>query len=134
MSDQVEEWISLQEAGDLAGCTSEGVRLWTLGDEPQVARRDTLVGKRKRVLVARSDVERCAALRRRRVASPSPVRTAAVDQGSLTDRATVLEEIVHRRQLIDEYREQIEERHSAIVHEHREIERLLLGPSQVPTN
>jgi hypothetical protein len=125
-------WVSCREASRLTDYSAEAIRQWSLGDQPQIRRRVTQLGRRVYVHVALDDVRRRAEIRPRHRPGPAAAMLA-VDTAS-TDRETVLEELVVRRQIIDEHREQIEDLHKAIIREQREIERLLLGPSRVPTN
>lgn len=129
-----DEFWTLQEAGREIGMSSEGVRLWTMGDQPRVRTKRIMEGRRERVLVNRSDVLREAALR-----TPSRSRTRAVasERGpsvneELRDRVSVLEEVVRRHRIINEHQEVIVDRYREIARQREEIEELLLAPSWAP--
>jgi hypothetical protein len=136
-----DEWITLREASVRTGFVKETIRLWTKGDRPAVRHRERSVGRTVVFEVAVADVDERASVSDLRRAHRAPDAIISSSDhpeaglvGDLLDRATVLEELVRRRHVIDDHRDVIEEHQAAIIREQRAIEQLLLGPSRVPTN
>jgi len=155
---ELEDWWTLKQAADFLDLDSEAVRRWARQNPPRVASTEFLVGKKRRVLVSAADIRREAKLprqrrRRREGAQPNPAAAAPAvgipaGQGGNTyvrvpdnvlDRLSVMEEIVQRRRIIDERRQEIESLHreievrlNQIAEDQRDIEGLLSGPSFAP--
>jgi hypothetical protein len=129
-----EEFWTLQRASQEVGLTTEGIRLWTTGEQPRVRSKRVALGRRWRVLVNREDVLREAELvTPRKKPAPSAVhdgRPTADEE--LRDRVAILEEVVRRHRIINDQQEEIAERYREISRQHAEIEELLLAPSWVP--
>ena len=134
--------MTIREAQTATGLSYERIRAWSDPKTARIRRREVEVGKRVRVQVAMDDLRREVAL------------IAAIDDGAATasdvaeadgssarhdandghnrDRIATLEEIIRRHRRIAEHQEEIDRHHRDVAREYREIEALLLAPSDPP--
>lgn len=140
-SDNSTEWWSPQEAAEATGFNEETMRKWAREPSPRVRSQEATVGKQRRIRLHKDDVLREAAKSSPRashqiVTRPRylPDTEAPSSEATLRERVAVLEEVLRRQRLIDEYRKDIERSHAEIAEQFQEIEDLLLGPSWVPND
>lgn len=121
------EWLTLKQAAELAGVSTETVRQW--GERGWVRRDVSWYGSRKRILVSNEDV-RIRAQQREPGAHWHTTPGESIAQPAVADlreRNAHLEEALRRHRIIEEHYE-------GIALQHREIEALLQGRPTIPNN
>ena len=118
--------LTLAQAADRTGLTTETIRKWAISEPPRVRARMASAGKRKLWEVEASDVAREAEANGRMTR-----RAARRDdtEARVRDRTATLNDVTRIYRLIDELREEIESRHLQIERLQREVVALLEAPS-----
>lgn len=138
-----EEWWSPQDAARNTGMSEETMRAWAHGDPPRVESRWVKQGRRQYLRLKPEDVRREAAGSAAVVRRRAPRRPLVPDlpADDMRARASVLDEVLRRRRIIDDHlaeidhsRQEIDRRRQEIDLQRREIEQLLLSPSFSPND
>ncbi len=127
----MDTWLTLAQAADRTGLTTETIRKWAISEPPRVRARMASAGKRKLWEVEAADGDREAEANGRMAR-----RSARRDDTDawVRDRTATLNDVTRIYRLIDELREEIESRHLQIERLQREIVTLLEAPSVLANN